>query len=365
MLSAHFHPDKNKHKSEEEQDVIAAQYKFIKEAWSILGDDRKRKAYDAERKIEAAGDFMTQRQQYDSFLKLQQNSTNDVTLEDAQKNFQRIRDQKNETYGLNVSEDKTALIPEILQQKQDNLKQQREIEDLECRPTRMFNDNFDRNEFNKAFVKRNHGKPSKDIVEYKDIEAYNDGGFASVNFGNIDYDAPFVEDNFIGNDNYANLSLHDRFKKNKTIRIKPKTETVNESDNENSDKSSESDESSESNESTGSAESGEFNDKDILNNGYYEDEETTNKKKKEIASTNIDDLIKQRKIDENTILKKNLLTRQKDQELDKFSISKNLGFMIGTEYFGDQMKRPAASLPTNKKNLHERAYTNLTMREKP
>lgn len=202
-----FHPDKVAQTKENK-----LKFKLIREAGDTLTHSQKRKAYDAQRKLDATShDFLSQRDNFKEFMKLQEQSMTDEDRAIAKLNFERGFVDLNKKHGYD-EKNEDAMTKEEHDRRMEDLILQREQEGLEINHENMFEGRqFNRVEFNKMFEKkkRRDSKRKKQggLVKYNDgIAAFNDleGGFGGVsvdNYGGLYSEGKF--DDF--NENYAGI----------------------------------------------------------------------------------------------------------------------------------------------------------------
>ena len=306
-----YHPDRiPTDTGENEKKQLNIMYKLIQESGDILLDKNKRKAYDLESSVASSDGYLNQKNNFDNFMKLQENNISEDSKRQAKLNFENEFKAMNEKHNLNKYS-AISLTKNDTNRRLEDLIQQRDIDDIEIKPKRIFNDGekFDKSKFMKAFGKHKlkHEK-SNEIINYNDISAFND-----------------TETTFGCGDNYGNLYREDEFKGNIIYG------TINNSDNsDNSDDDLEID-------------SVDSNDIDDIDDIYLKEDDTITPKD---LSNALNDLIQKRNDEVNTYSNKSY-SGYESAINDKFGPSNSLGFMVGTDYKGDQLKNK------NNKQLEE------------
>jgi curved DNA-binding protein CbpA len=302
-----------------------AKYKLVREAGDILSDPYERKAYDAQRKMDLTSkDHKSQKDSFKEFLKLQEQHMTDEDKAIAKLNFDRGLSEMDRKHNFNRKElEEKALSKEEYDRKMDDYILQRDQQDRELEQENMFEGrDFDTMEFNKRFLekkKRDEKRKKKQggLAKIDDIMAANDfeEGTAGVSIDN--YDSLYSEGNFGGfNENYAGLGsgmLGNDDGRSDDISI----DTPEEND-----------------------------DYDTHNKGVTKESLDAAMKKMMADRSEQDDTFK--KYD----------TNDYGSALDdKFGISKQFGFMIGTDKFGHQ-KHLKSKVNVKEETL--KAYKQLT-----
>jgi curved DNA-binding protein CbpA len=210
-----YHPDNLKDKS----DKVAVRknkekYELINEAYNLLKDEYRRKAYDTGKKFDTKSKgFESQKDSFKDFLKLQEQN---MTAEDrklAKLKFDMSKKELNSKHGYD--EEKEDIIEkEEFNRRFDDLVMQREQEEVAIQHDNMFEGRqFNPSEFNKMFekkkrrdAKRGSGKEGGIVPVGEDgIMAFNDG--MDSNFAGIDsYSDLYATGNYGGaSDNFAGL----------------------------------------------------------------------------------------------------------------------------------------------------------------
>ena len=187
-----YHPDNLKDKSD--QDTVRKnkeKYKLINEAYSVLKDEFKRRAYDTNRKHERSNSksFNDAKGEFKEFIKLQNQNMTDEDKKMAKLNFELSKKELNAKHGYDDSKEE-KIDPQEYERRLDDMKLQRDQEELDIQHDNMFEGRqFNHSEFNKRFErqKRRQEKKQKqgDLVVANDdgVMAFNDGvdsSFASV-----------------------------------------------------------------------------------------------------------------------------------------------------------------------------------------
>lgn len=206
-----YHPDylpKGLDKSEIKQK--RAMFKLIQEAGEILTNKSKRKAYDLENSVRESSGFLNQRSSFEDFMAMQEKNNTDEARARAKLDFEKGMDELEKKHGASKL-GHTAISKKDANRKLEDLMQQRDIEELELKPQRMFGEGqeFDRMAFMKAFekdkIKRSKKKGrGNDLVPYDNIGAFNDAG-PGFNV-NDDYGGLYAgDDGFGGNNAFGKL----------------------------------------------------------------------------------------------------------------------------------------------------------------
>lgn len=128
---------------------------LINKAYAVLKDPLKRNEYDEIMKVKkrAGADFLKLRNQHREFTKLLDASNNPEIQEKAKMDFQKQMKDMDRQIGFSSEEAKKSIDPEIFKQKTVSLETQREQEDIEYTPERLWNhgEKFDLEKFNAAF----------------------------------------------------------------------------------------------------------------------------------------------------------------------------------------------------------------------
>lgn len=209
-----LHPDKNRDKSPEELKQLNAMYRLVHTAGEVLKDKARRKAYDLENSVRESSGHASQRSKFEEFMELQESEVTDEAKNMAKLEFDRGVAELNKKHG--VSKYSTAsMSKEDTSRRLEDLMQQRDEEEIEARPKRLFAENqkFDRMAFMKAFEKdkikraKKKGRDVNKLVPYDDIGAFNGAG---AGFGiNDDYGALYDESKFEGNTKFGGLGSDD------------------------------------------------------------------------------------------------------------------------------------------------------------
>lgn len=199
-LLAKYHPDKVENTKENK-----ARYKLITEAARILTNDRKRKAYDFDKKnTEENTDFFGQRDSFKDFLKLQESGMTEEDRRISKLKFEEFKNDVNAKHGYSGKKDEALDIDDYNNRIEDIINS-REQEDIDFEQENLFEGReFNSKEFNKMFNKRNNKSKNKNtgITKVDDLMAFNDGD----NYAGIDdVDNLYAEGNFDGTNDFAGL----------------------------------------------------------------------------------------------------------------------------------------------------------------
>jgi hypothetical protein len=294
-----------------------AKYKLLCEAGDLLSDPLERKAYDMQKKLDMSSKgFESQKDSFNEFLKLQEQNMTEENKSIAKLNFERgLADlDRKHGYDRNQSDDKMS--KDETKRRTDDLMMLREQELLEISQDNLFEGTtYTTDKFNKYFEqhKKRENKKSKGLGIVKvdlGISAFNDYDGESGGVGLDKYDNLYAEDNFndYGN-NFASIGSGMIGNKNKMM-------DNHDQDDANSDDSDEPDISL-----------------DSLDEDDYQDQDgEANKQKLDDAMKK---LMAERESDD--VKYDNLPQEEFGSALDdKYGISNQFGFMIGTDKFGHQ-----------------------------
>lgn len=198
-----YHPDKVEQTKENK-----AKYKLIKEAGELLTNETNRKVYDMERHVVKTNkDFVSQKHDFDEFVKLQQANDTEDNRKVAKLNFENMRKDLDRKHGY--VETDIALTAEESKRRMEDMMLQREQEELEIHHKNIFEGKkYDPIAFNKYFEKRkNKTSKSDSLVKHNDVAAFNDGSeFSNTMGAGNAYDDLYGEGKFNDyNANYAGI----------------------------------------------------------------------------------------------------------------------------------------------------------------
>ena len=202
-LLAKFHPDKYRNLSESERKIKEQQFQLIQMAQKVLGNKDSKKLYDLEQKTIKDKDFVTQKQSFDDFIKLQEAEITEETRSRARIDFKKENEKRNKIVGYNPD-------PELKLNKTDmsktleDLIARREMDEIETIKKNVFEGrDFNPTEFNMMFEKEKHKREKKDktkkdkgdMVKFgEDFTAFNATGFNNFVALTDDYGSSFNED---------------------------------------------------------------------------------------------------------------------------------------------------------------------------
>lgn len=298
-----YHPDRVGTVSAEESKQFNAMFRLVQQAGMVLTNKTKRSAYDIEQTVQDSSGFNNHKSKFEEFKDLQDRTITDETKHKAKLDFDKGVAEMNKKHGSDKYSVK-AISKDDANRKMEDLIYQRQIEQDELKPAKIFTDGeaFDRERFMKAFAKdqykRNRkGGTGEGVIPYGQIGAFND---MNPTFGiNDDYGSLYREDKFGGGDKFGKFN------------------------NSGSDVDSDSDNSIDSCEI----------DADYLDK-YVKDDKPDNS---DVTSA-LDKLMKERE-KENDEYATMDLSRFKSAMDDTFGISKSMGFMVGDRGGGDQTQR--------------------------
>jgi len=196
------HPDKVKQTKE-----TISRYKLIREAGEILKDSMKRRAYDMERKTgTVTGGYDDQVSSFKEYMKLQQttNSENMIKIaklrfDESQKNFLKKHHIQNDS-DQPITEDEYG-------RRFDDMMLQREMEEADYTHDDIFRGKqFDRSSFNQIFEKKQIKQNNKEtnrksdrIIKYEDIQAFDMNADFGTSLDN--YDKLYTDEIYSGSGN--------------------------------------------------------------------------------------------------------------------------------------------------------------------
>lgn len=313
-----LHPDKVEQTKENK-----AKYKLLREAGDLLCDPHERKAYDMQRKMDATTkDFRSQKDSFKEFMKLQEQHMTDEDKAIAKLNFEQGLANMDRKHGYN-KKDAEAITKEEHDRRMEDMKLQREQEDIELTQENLFKDRqFNPAEFNKMFEKKKRRdekrkKTTGGLAKVDDgIAAFNDFDGGSGGVGLDQYDNLYSEGTFADyNANYAGIGA-----------------------------------------GAIGADNG-MSDDDISIDSPDEDEYEGHKKG--VSKESLDAAMKRmmaERNDQDGSFEKMKPTEYGSALDDRYGISKQFGFMVGTDKFGHQKN-------IKKRNIQEetlKAYKQLT-----
>lgn len=230
MMLSKYHPDKIGHllekfppeKRSAQKKKYDSQYKLVRQAYSILKDEKKRKYYDLTKKNEDSINFTKQKKSFEEFIKLQESEISDQSKESAKNKFKLESLAFDKKHGINRdAQNSDPISKSEMDRKLQDLQQSRDFDEIEYAPKNMFKGkNFNSTEFNRQWEirqKKIDNKKStpddRSIIQWEGVSAANDtglGGSSEFMSVNTDYSDLYV-DNTAGS-NYANkLGSDDEF----------------------------------------------------------------------------------------------------------------------------------------------------------
>ncbi len=296
-----LHPDKI---SQTKENI--AKYKLVCEAKEILGDEYERNAYDLQRKMDLTSkDFLSQKESHKEFLKLQEQNMTEENKNIAKLNF----DQKICEFDRKHGFDKSMILDKILEHDYDrmvddlDLQRRQETDELDLCQDNLFDKiKYTPQTFNDYFEK----KKKRDVKRKNkcgNITKY-DPGIAAFN----DYDG---ESGGINIDQYDNVYDNDKFNNFSNLYAGIGSGLIG-NDNGQSDDDV-------------SIDSPDENEYDKHNKGVSKEDLDSALKKIMDERSGQNDLFE------------NMQASDFGSALDdKFGISNQLGFMVGTDKFGHQ-----------------------------
>lgn len=187
-LVREFHPDKNKHKSD---DTCKEMFKLITHAYNVLHNDKTRMEYDKMYAVskQSESDHYNLKAQADAFLSAQGTDVTTLSKEEQTNEFKKAYAQMDMKHGIGRNDEDLDAIPTVeAGRKLDDLLLARSQDDIECIPDKLFNDGtFDPIKFNAAFEHMNKG-PTDMIPHQGNPSAWTgfDGAGTFSSFNNFD-----------------------------------------------------------------------------------------------------------------------------------------------------------------------------------
>lgn len=304
-----YHPDKAK--DTDDKDTLKIKWKLIREAGNVLTNKYKKNAYDMERKMEhSSTDHIIQKDSFKKFLELQKAQMTEENKKLAKLNYENEINELNKKHGYTQNDDKPISKDEFNRRREDMESQRyQEKLELEIETDDLFEGKqFDPNEFNKLFMmkkKREKNIKGELVKACDDVAPFNND--IGDNIGTLDdYDNLYAEGKFNGfSNNYTGIGDG----------LIGNISNINNTNDE-------------------------VNDDDILSIDSLDDEDYDydyDKHNVNISKEDIDTRIK-RMMDERNEQNKLFENGEYRSTMeDKYSISSQLGFMVGdSKFFGHQ-----------------------------
>ena len=222
-----YHPDRHselvkkypEEKRAKELKKLDIQFKLLRDADSILRDPSKRKFYDLQKKTTQSKNFVAQKNSFKEFIDLQQSKITEESKSLANNNFKMASLDLDKKHGFDRKKfEETPLTIEETNRRFSDLKDSREIDEIDFIPKKKFGDEpwnqHTLNDFNKMFAKskiKDKKKSSsknndKSVIVWEDISAVNDFGLNGTNnYVSIDhnYEDLYNDENHNGTSLYA------------------------------------------------------------------------------------------------------------------------------------------------------------------
>ena len=214
-----LHPDKVEQTKENKE-----KYKLLREAGDLLSDPMDRKAYDAQKKVESSSlkDFKSAQESFKEFIKLQEQNMTEEDKNIAKLNFEQGIASFDRKHGYN-KKDADKISEEEHERRVKDMELQRQQEEIELQQDNLFKDReFNPSDFNKMFEKKKRRDEKRKTsglakLNANDIAAFNDvdggsGGVALDQYDNLysqgsfgDYNANYagIGAGMVGDDNGA------------------------------------------------------------------------------------------------------------------------------------------------------------------
>lgn len=314
-----LHPDRVEQTKENK-----AKYKLLREAGDLLTNAHEKKAYDMQRKMESTQkDFESQKNSFKEFMKLQEQHQTDEDKSIAKLNFERGLADLNRKHGYDKNNEGAINEDEYKRKIEDmTLFRDQETIEIEANQDNLFaNEPWNPDKFNKMFEKKKRRdekrKTKGGLTKYNDgIAAFNDYDGESGGVGIDQYDNLYAEGDYDDyNDRYAGI----------------RSGIIGNED-------------------------GNSDDDISIDSPDESDYDTHNKG---VSKEALDDAMKRMidERDEQTKMFGNMTHTDYGSAMDdRYGISNQLGFMVGTDRFGHQKNM-------RKRNIREetlKAYKELT-----
>lgn len=193
-------------------------YNIIRDACSILKDAKKKKYYDLQKKTIKSKDFLSAKDSFETFRKLQDSKVNEKTKKLAENNFklQSLELDKKHKFDRNLfNQDK--LTAEETNRRYDDMEFARDSEriEIEIAQKDMFDGkSFDPESFHREFAKQARkeekkrgkgGNGDRSLLKWEGISAANDSGLSgNGNYISIDnYEDLYADNNYGESSNWA------------------------------------------------------------------------------------------------------------------------------------------------------------------
>ena len=209
-----YHPDHMKDKSDKEAvRKNKEKYKLIYEAYEVLKDEYRRKAYDTGKKFESkqSKTFKSAKDSFKDFVKLQEQNMTDEDRKLAKLKFEMSKKELNAKHGYDEKKEE-AIDKQEFNRRMEDMILQRDQEKMAIHHDNMFDGReFNPREFNRMFEKKKKREAKRGkgggIVPVGDdgIMAFNDG--LESNFASVDaYSDLYAGGSYAGaSDNFASI----------------------------------------------------------------------------------------------------------------------------------------------------------------
>lgn len=208
-----YHPDRIGKVTPEESKQFNAMFRLVQQAGAVLTNKNQRKAYDVEQSVQNSSGFDTHKSKFEEFSMLQEKGQTEEAKHRARLDFDRGLAELNKKHGVDKYST-VAISKDDATRKMEDLIFQRQIEQDELKPAKIFTDGeeFNRDKFMKAFAKNEYRQNKKrgtgdGVLPYDQIGAFND---LDKTFGiNDDYGTLYAEDKFGGDNKFGKFQLSD------------------------------------------------------------------------------------------------------------------------------------------------------------
>ena len=214
-LLAKYHPDKYKNLQDNERKQKESQFQLVQMAGKVLTNEDSKKMYDLEQKTIKSKDFISQKNSFEDFIKMQSSDITDETRIQAHLEFESEAIKINKLRGFDPEKMKDKLDKHYLDKHITDLKAQRDIDEIELTKKNLFDGRqFNPSEFNNIFEKDKKKQDKKlkkkqesgEVVKFgEDFTAFNDNGLDNFISVDKDYSDPFGENNFRENNLYGKI----------------------------------------------------------------------------------------------------------------------------------------------------------------
>lgn len=200
-----YHPDKNPDTHD------TSLFELIQRAYETIGNEQKRKEYDFYvNNVEKArdSDFISMKAKFKEFNELAENEKKSKTKEQVKIDFDRAFNEMDARVKLDRTRLNEKLTQDEIKKRMSDLALQREQEDIELAPTRVFDPkNFNIGKFNAMFdAYKESGGMGGEMTRHEDVGAFNgfNAGYTGVGgFNGGAFDDTEAETSMFGKVNFG------------------------------------------------------------------------------------------------------------------------------------------------------------------